>query len=112
MDSQQVEARTRRLARAVRWEGAPDGAWRYMGIAHGFLEAEVQARIEAFLPGERILLVMGRRDAAEVPASCAARIVRELLMVREVSLWDPALTRTMQFSRLGIYRVGLVEAGR
>jgi hypothetical protein len=110
MEAQQIRNATQRLARSVDWIRPGGEDWTFVGLSQEFQEAEVQRRVDGFFAGEKLYLVFGRRDAAEVPRAGVAHVVGELLMVREVSLWDAELGRTMQFNRLGLSKAGVVRA--
>ncbi|GEM_PF-5469408 len=109
MGTPSIQSATRKLAKSVDWIRSDGHEWSFVGLSQEFEEAEVQRRVDGFFPGERLYLVFGGRDSAEVPRAQAAHLVKELLLVREVSLWDLGLGRTLQFNRMGLCKAGTVR---
>ncbi len=109
MGTPSIQSATRNLAKSVEWIRRDGHEWSFVGLSQEFEEAEVQRRVDGFFPDERLYLVFGGRDSAEVPRAQAAHLVKELLLVREVSLWDLGLARTLQFNRMGLCKAGTVR---
>lgn len=110
MGTLSIQNATRKLSKTVEWIRSDGQEWSYVGLSQEFEEAAVQRQVDGFFPDEKLYLVFGGRDYAEVPRAQAAHLVKELLMVREVSLWDKGLRRTLQFNRMGLCKAGTVRS--
>ncbi|BDU73270.1 hypothetical protein [Mesoterricola silvestris] len=110
MGTPSIQRATRSLAKSIDWIRTDGQEWTFVGLSQEFSEAAVQGRVDRFFPEERLYLVFGGRDSAEVPRAQAAHLVKELLLVREVSLWDTGLRRTLQFNRMGLCKAGMVRS--
>jgi hypothetical protein len=109
MGTLSIHTTTRKLAKSIDWIRTDGQEWSFVGLSQEFEETSVQRQVDGFFPEEQVYLVFGGRDCAEVPRANAAHLVKELLMVREVALWDKGLRRTLQFNRMGLCKAGTVR---
>ncbi|PIE84290.1 MAG: hypothetical protein CSA07_02825 [Bacteroidia bacterium] len=81
--------------------------WTYCGVGADFRHAEVQAAVDAHLPGERAYLCISRGDSALVARSAIAQRIGEVLGKKEVGVMDEAGERLMFFTKVGVYERGV-----
>ena len=110
MDPRAIYKATARLIHHAKWENTGQTEWIHSGLGAEFKESMVQERINQFFPQERVLLVLNRRNALDIPTDEAARYLRQMLSDGPIALWDHSLTQTMQFNRIGVFKCGRVSA--
>ena len=107
MESRNIWNAATHMAKLVSWAGMEgETEWQHIGEGSTFEIERAQRIIDAHLPGPEAYLVRGRHDSTAIPKSSAAQAVARVLKKQNIFLCDAEFNHFIEFSFIGVLRLG------
>jgi len=106
MDGNAILSAARHHQDLITWIRDGENEWRYCGVGPELNLKLVSTVIADHFPTSEIYYVGERPDCSPVSRNSACDYVRDHLKTGSGSLWSPQFDRVIEFSAVGVFRLG------